>query len=178
MYHEVLDFWFDELTEEQKWMKDARIDREIEERFGRLHTKAAKGELFEWREEHLGRLAEIIILDQFSRNIYRGDARSFASDDMALVLAQEAILQKADEGFTTRKKHFLYMPYMHSESLTIQKEGLRLFEKLDNDMALQYMHQHMAIIERFGRYPHRNGVLGRESTPEEIEFLKMPNSSF
>ena len=178
MYHEVLDFWFDELSDDQKWVKDPKIDAEIGKRFGRLHTKAAKGELFEWRQEHLGRLAEIIILDQFSRNIYRNDPRAYASDDMALVLAQEAVAGKTHEGFTQRKKHFLYMPFMHSESLVVQKEGLKYFEELDSDNALQFMHQHMAIIERFGRYPHRNKVLGRRSTDEEKKFLKMPNSSF
>lgn len=178
MYHEVLDFWFDELSDEQKWIKDPKIDAEIEKRFGRLHTKAAKGELFEWRHEHLGRLAEIIVLDQFSRNIYRDDPRSFISDDMALVLTQEAVAQKAHEGFTQRKKHFLFMPFMHSESLEVQKDGLKYFEELSSEQALKFMHQHMAIIERFGRYPHRNKVLGRKSTDEEKKFLKMPNSSF
>lgn len=178
MYHEVLDFWFDELNDEMKWKKDPKLDAEIERRFGRLHSMATKGELYEWRHEHLGRLAEIILLDQFSRNIYRDDPRSFASDDMALVLAQEAVAQGTHLGFTQRKKHFLYMPFMHSESLEVQKQGLSYFEELGSEAALSYMHQHMAIIERFGRYPHRNKILGRRSTDDEKNFLKISGSSF
>ncbi len=178
MYHEVTDFWFDELSDEQKWQKNPDIDEEIRKRFGKLHKMATRGELFDWRTKHLGRLAEIIILDQFSRNLYRDDPRAFASDDMALTLAQEAVFQGIHKGFTKQKMHFLIMPFMHSESLEVQKEGLKYFEQLDSPSVLQYMYQHMAIIERFSRYPHRNKILGRDSTDEEKAFLKGAASSF
>jgi uncharacterized protein (DUF924 family) len=174
----VLQFWFEE-TESKYWFKkDADFDATIRSRFADIHLAASLGELAHWRESVAGRLAEIIVLDQFSRNLYRDDARAFAHDVVALVLAQEAVALGLDNGLATTQKSFLYMPYMHSESLVIHEEAVRLFSQPGLEFNHDFELRHKAIIERFGRYPHRNAVLGRLSTPEELEFLKGPGSSF
>ncbi|AEY02070.1 hypothetical protein GU3_11575 [Oceanimonas sp. GK1] len=178
MYQSVLQFWFEELTPAQWWHKDAALDTAIAERFGGLHERACRGELFEWRSRAPGRLAEIIVLDQFSRNIHRGRPASFAADGMALALTQEAISQDAERALSREQRLFLYMPFMHSESLKIHDQALILFERLGLADNLDFEHRHRNIIERFGRYPHRNAILGRPSTPEEQAFLKQPGSGF
>jgi len=175
---EILDFWFFELEPKQWWVKDEKLDRDIESRFGALHKAALTGELSDWRESPAGRLAEIIILDQFSRSIYRNRPESFAYDNIALVLAQEAIRTGADQSFETPEKAFFYMPFMHSESAAIHAVALKLFDQPGVEFNLEFEARHKAIIDRFGRYPHRNAILGRESTPEEIKFLTQPDSSF
>jgi uncharacterized protein (DUF924 family) len=178
MYQEIIDFWFTELEPKQWWQKDLKFDAMIQNRFGSLHQQAKAGELFEWRETALGSLAEIIVLDQFSRNIYREKPESFACDPLALALAQVAISKGFNAELSQTERGFLYLPFMHSESKLIHIEAVKLFESLGNSNNLEFEHKHKAIIDRFGRYPHRNGILGRESTAEEIEFLKQPNSSF
>jgi uncharacterized protein (DUF924 family) len=175
---DILYFWFDELDPKQWWAKDATLDRDISKRFGALHERACQGELFDWRQSPSGRLAEVIVLDQFSRNIHRDSARAFAADGMALALAQEAVAGGHDTALETREKAFLYLPWMHSESPRIHEEAVRLYSAPGLEYNLEFEHKHKVIIDRFGRYPHRNAVLGRESTPEEIEFLKQPGSSF
>ncbi len=178
-YQEVLRFWFEELTPKQWFIKDPELDRSIAERFGDLHARAAQCELYPWRREPGGRLAEIIVLDQFSRNIYRDQSQAFAQDALALALAQEAVAAGVDEQLATpQEKVFLYMPYMHSESKIIHEQALALFDQPGLEDNLQYEIKHKAIVDRFGRYPHRNAILGRTSTPEEQEFLKQPGSSF
>ena len=176
--HDVLDFWFRQSTPEQWFRKDDAFDEAIRMRFSALHARAAQGELWVWRTDAAGRLAEVIVLDQFSRNLLRGSAQSFAQDGMALVLAQEAIAQGLDAPLPPEQRAFLYMPFMHSESAAIQAESVRLFTALGQAHNLDYARQHQVIVDRFGRFPHRNAVLGRESTPEEAEFLKQPGSSF
>ncbi|MDV2857406.1 MULTISPECIES: DUF924 family protein [Oceanimonas] len=178
MYQNVLDFWFDELKPAQWWQKSKALDEDIARRFGKLHRQACLGELFEWRIRAHGRLAEIIVLDQFSRNIYRNHPASFAADAMALALAQEAISRGAERAFTPEQRLFLYMPFMHSESLKIHEQALALFGRLELADNLAFEHKHRDIIARFGRYPHRNVILGRESTPDEQAFLKQPGSGF
>ncbi|PSJ47975.1 DUF924 domain-containing protein [Zobellella endophytica] len=178
MYQSVLHFWFEELAPAQWWQKSASLDLDIRRRFGKLHHQACRGELFEWRSRVQGRLAEIIVLDQFSRNIYRDRPQAFAADGMALVLAQEAISQGAERGLTQQQRLFLYMPFMHSESLKVHDVALALFEKNGLRDNLEYEVRHRDIIARFGRYPHRNAILGRESTEEEEQFLQQPGSSF
>lgn len=131
-----------------------------------------------WRETALGSLAEVIILDQFSRNIYRDKPESFAFDSMALALAQCAISRGLDNDLSEYQRVFLYMPYMHSESSLIHIEAVKLFSSVGIQSNLDFEYQHKAIIDRFGRYPHRNQILGRQSTEDEIEFLKQPNSGF
>ncbi|EPC02560.1 hypothetical protein L861_09455 [Litchfieldella anticariensis FP35 = DSM 16096] len=175
---EVLAFWFDELTPRQWFIKDEALDRMIATRFSALLEAASNGELWQWRRSALGRLAEILVLDQFSRNIHRDTPAAFAQDPLALVLAQEAVANGTDRYLDTSHKPFLYMPYMHSESLLIHDEALRLFDQPGLEENLRFERRHRDIIARFGRYPHRNAVLGRGSTPEEIAFLQEPGSSF
>jgi uncharacterized protein (DUF924 family) len=174
----VLAFWFEALTPAQWFKKDHKIDRTIWEQFGALHALAAQCECYAWRQTPQGRLAEIIVLDQFSRNIYRDEARAFATDALALALAQEAVVAKADAELTSEQRAFLYMPFMHSESTAIHNTAMQLFNQpgLENNLAVEVRHK--AIIDRFGRYPHRNIRLGRTSTDEEMAFLKQPGSSF
>lgn len=175
---DILHFWFEESTPAQHFRKDAAFDAVIHSRFLETQAAAARCELAAWRETPDGRLAEIIVLDQFSRNLFRNDARAFASDPLALALAQEAVRVSADAGLPPSRRAFLYMPYMHSESRTIHVEAERLFRQpgLENNYAFELKHK--AIIDRFGRYPHRNGLLGRASTSEEAAFLQGPDSSF
>lgn len=177
-YQDIIAFWFEETTPKAWWTKDPDFDRRIAERFGALHAAAAAGELWSWRAQPPGRLAEIIVLDQFSRNIFRDDARAFAQDAMALVLAQEAVAQNADDAMSLDERSFLYMPYMHSESGRVHQEAERIFDQPGLEEKLDFEHRHKVIIDRFGRYPHRNAVLGRESTAEERAFLQQPGSSF
>lgn len=177
-YQQVIQFWFEETTPQQWWQKDSKFDETIKHRFSKVHQQAMHGELAHWRKSPLGRLAEVIVLDQFSRNIFRDTALAFASDPTALILAQEAIANKADEQLTEQQRAFLYMPYMHSESKLIHQHAVTLFNSLDDKNNYQFELKHKEIIDRFGRYPHRNELLGRESTNEELEFLKQPGSSF
>ncbi|MGX9518445.1 MULTISPECIES: DUF924 family protein [Vibrio] len=175
---DVLDFWFGELTPADWFSGDEALDSLIEQRFLALHNKAALGELYTWRQSPQGRLAEIIVLDQFSRNLYRGKPQSFLSDPMALVLAQEAVALGEDMKLSEEQRSFLYMPYMHSESLVVHEEAVRLFKQSGLENNLDFEYRHKVIIERFGRYPHRNKILGRQSSEEELEFLTQPGSSF
>lgn len=178
MYPSVLTFWFEELEPAMWWKKDPALDQLIAQRFGRLHAQAACGELFSWRESHAGRLAEIIVLDQFSRNIYRDRPQAFAWDGMALVLAQEALAAKADRDLSLDQRSFMYMPFMHSESLLIHEQAMQLFSAEGLETSFRVERRHKDILERFGRYPHRNAALGRVSTEAEMAFLKEPGSSF
>ncbi len=177
-FETVIHFWFDELEPKQHWVKGEALDQLIVQRFGQVHEAAVSGELWQWRETPEGRLGEILVLDQFSRNMFRNQARSFASDGMALVLAQEAISQKADQALPVNQRAFVYLPFMHSESLEIHTQALRLFDQPGMENNLKFEFQHQAIIERFGRYPHRNAILGRDSSQEEQAFLQQPGSTF
>ena len=178
MQQSVLQFWFHEITPAQWWKVDPALDALIAERFGELHRQAVRAELFQWRSAPLGRLAEVIVLDQFSRNIHRNDRRAFEADALALGLAQEAVAAQADLALAQEERLFLYMPYMHSESRLIHEVAERLFRENASQDSHDFELRHKAIIDRFGRYPHRNAVLGRESTPEEQAFLAQPGSSF
>ena len=178
MSETVLSFWFTELTPEQWWIKDEALDQRIRARFNETHAQAARCELFSWRGTAKGRLAEVIVLDQFSRNMFRDSPAAFSCDALALALAQEAVACGADKALTAVERSFLYMPYMHSESLVIHEAAVRLFTANGIQNNLDFEFQHKAIIEKFGRYPHRNKILGRESTAEELVFLQQPGSSF
>ena len=178
MQSHVLDFWFKELEPKQWWEKNHQLDLMIQTKFGSLHQQAKAGELFEWRETPSGSLAEVIVLDQFSRNIFRDTSESFASDPLGLALAQFAISKGFDLELPPTERSFLYLPFMHSESKVIHQQAIKLFEALGNANSLEFERKHKVIIDRFGRYPHRNSILGRVSTDEEIEFLKEPDSSF
>ena len=178
MYKEIIEFWFSEIDQSSWFKKDDNFDKLLINKFSDLHNKAAKCEFYSWREKAEGRLAEIIILDQFSRNMFRDLPQSFAFDSLALALSQEAISQKADQELSAVQRSFLYMPFMHSESLEIHQIALGLYEKNGIEMNFEYEKKHYEIIKKFGRYPHRNKVLGRESSVEEEKFLKQPGSSF
>ena len=178
MYKQILDFWFKEIDPQQWWTKDPAFDQLIYNKFHNIHQQAISCELFHWRDSAHGRLAEIIVLDQFSRNIYRDKAMSFAQDPLALALAQQAVAAKADAQLTQTERNFLYMPYMHSESLLIHTQAVALYKANGNEVSFNFELKHKEIIEQFGRYPHRNKILGRKSTQQELEFLKLPDSSF
>ncbi len=174
----VIDFWFAELRPAQWWRADAALDAQIARRFGDLHARALQCELFAWRGHPQGRLAEILLLDQFSRNIHRGSARAFAADPLALALAQEAVARQVAPLLEPPQRAFLYLPYMHSESPRIHEIALALFAEPGLEANLESERQHKAVIDRFGRYPHRNVVLGRESSADERQFLAGPHSAF
>ena len=178
MHNSVLAFWFEEIEPKMWWVADAVFDDQIRQRFGSLLAQASRGELYLWRNEAKGRLAEIIVLDQFSRNIHRNTPAAFSQDSMALVLAQEAVGAGFHAQLSETERAFLLLPYMHSESRLIHVQSERLYREYAPDGNYQFELKHKAIIDRFGRYPHRNQILGRESTSEEIEFLKQPGSRF
>lgn len=173
---EVIEFWFQTLTPKQWFAKDDALDGRIRHDFGATLAAAAAGETWQWRTSARGRLAEILVLDQFSRNIYRGEPRAFACDGQALVLAQEAVSQRADRVLDPPWRAFLYMPYMHSESLRVHDEALRLFDQPGLEHNLHHEHRHREVLVRFGRYPQRNEALGRASTAEELAFLAQPGN--
>ena len=175
---EILKFWFEEIDSSQWWAKDEKFDKLIVNRFSDIHSKAIRCELFEWRQTADGRLAEIIVLDQFSRNMFRSSTLSFTNDSLSLALSQQAVSIGEDLKLEPLQLHFLYMPFIHSESLEIHKIAIKLIEKSGLHKLLEYEIKHRNIIQRFGRYPHRNKILGRTSTTEEIKFLKTPGSGF
>ncbi len=170
--NEVLNFWFKEVKPKQKYSKDTEFDALIKSKFEALYWRAMKSDTSSWRGTPEGRLAEVIILDQFARNMFRGNSQSFAGDDLALTLAKDALEVGADMELPTEQRQFFYMPYMHSESREVHAEALKIFEEKSNKDTLKYEVSHKEIIDRFGRYPHRNEIMGRKSTPEELEFLK------
>lgn len=174
----VLGFWFDEVTPAQWWARSDDFDQMIRSRFGALHRAAARCELFSWRDTPAGRLAEVIVLDQFSRNIHRDHPHAFACDALSLALAQTAVSVNADRELDAARRAFLYMPYMHSESPAIHAVAVSLFGAQGMERNFEFELAHQRIIDRFGRYPHRNVILGRVSTPQEIQFLDTPGSSF
>jgi uncharacterized protein (DUF924 family) len=185
---EVLRFWFVQSSYAQWFAKDAAFDARIRDRFEGLHADAADGGLQKWRGSARGELALIIVLDQFSRNLHRDDAKSFANDARALSLAQD--LQKTGRAaeLTFVERAFALLPFEHSESSAVQKESLQAFEALaataqesDAELAkniLTYAKKHAEVIARFGRFPHRNAALGRTSTPDEVAYLATPDAGF
>jgi len=176
---DIIDFWFSERARKKWWKKDEGFDQEIRERFAAVHRSAAAGKLKHWRGTPEGKLAEIIVLDQFSRNMFRQSPEAFAQDGRARALARSAVSQGADRELPVEQRAFLYMPLMHSESMDDHEQAVKLFAS-DPGLAgnLEFEISHKAIIERFGRYPHRNAILGRESSSEELAFLRLPGSSF
>jgi uncharacterized protein (DUF924 family) len=174
----VIQFWFEDIEPRQQFTKDLEFDESIRTKFGETYQLATQGLLYAWREHPLDALAEILVLDQFSRNMFRNTPKAFEADTVALVLAQEAIRKKFDKELNNSKKAFFYMPFMHSESKEIHDIALFLFDQPGLEDSFNFEIKHKAIIDRFGRYPHRNEILGRESTADELEFLSQPGSSF
>ncbi len=186
---EVLEFWFGREGEEgygefrEAWfLKDPDFDREIRDRFETVYEEAAAGELEAWKEEARSCLALIVVLDQFPRNMFRGDPRMYATDGLALATARHAVEHAYDRELPPFQRMFVYLPFEHSEDLEDQRRSVELFRRLAEEMGseelLVYAVRHFQIVERFGRFPHRNEILGRRTTPEETEFLREPDSSF
>ncbi|MCG8379574.1 MAG: DUF924 domain-containing protein [Proteobacteria bacterium] len=195
-YRAVLDYWFGQGTQKEIinsktrlwWHKDETTDADIRQRFGSLLQDLAGGTCSAWLDEPETRLAWIVTADQFSRNIHRGHADSFALDPQALQHALDGIERKMDQDLMPIQRVFFYMPLEHSESAVIQQQSVRIFQGLLDSVTadlrpgfesyLEYARRHQEIIDRFGRFPHRNSILGRTSTPGEIEYLKSPGSGF
>jgi uncharacterized protein (DUF924 family) len=191
---DVLTFWFGAvgsapLANASVWYKkDDAFDRDVKDRFESALQLAARGALDVWKASPRGRLALVILLDQLSRNMFRGTPRAFAQDARASESTLESIAAGDEQALTIVERSFLYMPLMHAEDIDLQRKGIEAFDRLKNDApedfkkfaenSVDYMKKHAEIVERFGRFPHRNAILGRASTPEEIEFLKQPGSSF
>ena len=173
---EVLACWFS--ASDRWWRRDAAFDEEIRARVGPLREEILRGEHADWRGTARGALAYVVVLDQLSRNMFRGTPRAFEGDARALGAAREALARGDDATLASDERLFLYMPFMHSEALADQDRSLALFRALGGADALHAAEKHHAIIARFGRFPHRNAILGRASTPEEIAFLEEPGSSF
>lgn len=168
---DVLNFWFVEHGQKEWFGGGPAFDAKLEAAFAETHLAVAAGEAWTWRATPRGRLAEIVVLDQFSRQLFRKQAKAFASDAMALTLAQEAVAAGHDMGLDVPQRMFMYMPYMHSESLVIHEETVRLFTALGIEEALKFEMAHVDLLKRYGRYPRRNDALGRASTPEELTFI-------
>ncbi|MDP7341965.1 MAG: DUF924 family protein [Alphaproteobacteria bacterium] len=174
----VLEFWLLQIDPDKWFSRDDAVDGEIRTRFWALHQRAVAGALQRWRETPGGCLAEIILLDQFSRNLFRGDARAYAADGQAREVMDHALARGFDDGMSADERRFLYMPLQHSENAADQARSVDLFRALEDDETFHFTLRHQEIIARFGRFPHRNAALGRDSTAEEIAFLREPNSSF
>lgn len=173
----LLEFWFETLSPNQWWVGSKDLDRAVEKRFKSVHLQAIRGELSSWRESPHGALAEVMLLDQIPRHLYRGSSRAYAYDGMSLVLSQEAIKAGYAAHLTAPMRQFLYMPWMHSESEKIQEQGIELYK--DPEMqGLRSAREHHAVIAQFGRFPHRNAILGRENTPDEVDYLKINPKPF
>ena len=175
---DILNFWFSERVKPLWFKKSADFDREIEQRFFDTYQLAKTGELDDWRDRSKNILALIIVLDQFPRNMFRNTSRSFATDDRAVELTKYAVSNNYQQNLSPEERTFLYMPLMHSENKKDQEKCVALFTKLGREDNLKFAIKHKEIIDRFDRFPHRNEILGRESTPEEKEFLTQPGSSF
>ncbi|MDA0786581.1 MAG: DUF924 domain-containing protein [Proteobacteria bacterium] len=180
---EVLGFWFHE-TDRQNWFERSDdFDGIVRDRFAAAVETARGGGFDAWRDTARGGLAVIILIDQFSRNLHRDSPRAWSADDVALSCTRQALARAHDRELAPEERKFLYMPLMHSEDLVDQEKCVELFralaeESAEEKLALDYAIRHRDIIARFGRFPHRNAILGRQSTPEEIDFLKEPDSSF
>jgi uncharacterized protein (DUF924 family) len=182
---EILDFWFGPPPHAPRgeWFrKDAAFDATIAQRFGKAIDAAIGGAYREWSSDAHGALARILLLDQFTRNVFRGKARAFAGDAEALATATALVDRGLDRTLDRYERNFVYLPFEHSEDRQVQDRSIALFTELARDTgdrgALDWAEKHAAIIRRFGRYPHRNEALGRASTPEELAFLEEPGSSF
>ncbi|BAQ18812.1 DUF924 family protein [Methyloceanibacter caenitepidi] len=175
---EVVRYWFETLSPDDWYGAPPEVDAEIARRFGPLYESLRHAVPDAWLQTPQGRLAAVLVLDQFPRNIHRGTPQAFATDDEALALSKDAIAAGADMELPPEQRAFLYMPFQHAENLEDQRRSLELFKALGNPNNLDFAVRHYEIIARFGRFPHRNDVLGRASTPEERAFLNEPGSSF
>ena len=175
---QVLLFWFETLRPEDWYRSDQDVDDLVRDKLGDLHEQAARGALDHWRETPAGALALIILFDQVPRNIHRGTARAFATDEQALAVLENALANRLDGELTPEKRVFFYLPFMHSEDKSNQERSVALFRELGKESNLDFAVRHWDIVLRFGRFPHRNAILGRKSTPEEEEYLSQPGAGF
>ncbi|AQR72593.1 DUF924 family protein [Sphingomonas sp. LM7] len=175
---EVLSFWFEALMPEQWFAKSDGLDHEIGERFEGLRAAVLESEAAGWRDTPETLLAAVILLDQFSRNVHRGTAQAFAADPLAQELACLAVERGWDREMTPQQRQFLYLPFEHAEDRELQAVSLNCYEALGQEEALEYARQHAEVIARYGRFPSRNAALGRESTPEELEYLSRPGAGW
>lgn len=171
-YQDVLDFWFDDKNIPLQFNGGEEFDNEIRSRFLKTWEKASEGLLVDWRETLNGRLAEVIVLDQFSRNLWRNDIRTYTQDKMAIALAQEALKHPDYPTLDPMKKKFFLLPFMHSESLELHEWANKYFQLLGDENTLYFEELHLEVLRKFGRYPYQNADLNRESTPEELIALK------
>ena len=169
---DIRDFWFSESVQPYWFAHSDDVDARIKAEMAETYEAAHRGDLDHWMENAANALALVIALDQVPRNLFRGSSRSFESNDIALTHARTALDRGYDQDLTETERQFFYLPFMHSEELADQDRSVKLYEALGNENALDFAHQHRDIIARFSRFPHRNEVLGREDTPEEVEFLK------
>ena len=177
---EVLHFWFDEVQPQQWFQKNETFDAAIRQRFMVTYDMAADGLCDAWRDDPAGCVALCVVLDQFPRNMFRGQAKAFATDGAALLTAKHAVARGFDLLVPAERRRFLYLPYEHSESLSDQKRSVELFGRMKDEdpMGYDYAVRHRDVIEKFGRFPHRNSILGRPSTPEEEAYLAQPGAGF
>ena len=174
----VLNFWFEPEAKARWFKSDPAFDTKIKERFGDLIDSAIRGTYDDWRKTGDGALALCLVLDQFPRNVWRGTARAFAGDGRAREVARDAIERRLDRDVAPERRLFFYLPFEHSENLADQDRAVALIEALGDEEQADYARRHRDIIARFGRFPHRNAMLSRTSTAEELAFLKEPGSSF
>lgn len=174
----MLRFWLEETPQEKRFAKDEALDTEIAERFGAWRDAVLASGARGWTDDSVGVLGAIVLLDQFSRDIHRDRPRAFEGDALALRLAKLAVANGCDTRMSGLERQFVYLPFEHSENATDQRESVRLFTDLGDVEALRYAHEHRAVIERFGRFPPRNAVLGRVSTPEEENYLNQPGAGW
>jgi uncharacterized protein (DUF924 family) len=175
---EILKFWFEELDPKDWWRKDPKLDAAVVERFGAVYRQLRDGVPDDWLGKPEGILAAILVLDQFPRNMFRNEPQAFATDAQALALAKRAIAEGIDMRLEPRKRAFVYLPFQHAENRADQVRSVALFTALGDPLNLDFALRHKVIVDRFGRFPHRNAVLGRPSTEAERIFLAEPGSSF
>jgi len=180
LQHEILEFWFVE-TQPQQWFQVSEdFDQLIKGRFEGAYERALMGAFDDWQNNADGALALCILLDQFPRNMYRNTPKAFATDNQALVVAKYAVSKGLDQVLSVQKRSFMYLPFEHSENMNDQRRCVELFGKIKNDAPIQYDYaqRHLDVIDKYGRFPHRNKILNRDNTPEEEEYLAQPNAGF
>ena len=174
---DVIAFWFEEISPKQQFVKDEEFDAEIKRRFGLLHRRLKK-DVTSFASTPQGALAAILVFDQFSRNMFRGSGKAFETDPLALSIAKDLIAKGLDKKMSDNHRVFVYMPFMHAETLEDQEQSLALFTKLGIQSNINYAIKHLDVIKEFGRFPHRNQALDRASTAEEMAFINTPGTAF
>lgn len=174
----IVEFWFSPRVSKFHWGGPPEFDQELRDTYLPLHEAIVAGEHRDWQESPEGTLATILVLDQFSRNMFRGLARAFASDGLALWVLRQGLARGLDRPLSSSQRGFMYMPLMHSEQAKDQQHCIELMASINQPEQVRFAYMHKDIIDRFGRYPHRNATLGRVSTPDEHAFLTQPGSGF